>query len=63
MGGYPHLAQVISADIDRLGQLRPGDPVRFRRVEVAEARAIDAADRLARAGWLARVRLIGRDDG
>jgi len=62
MGGYPHLAQVISADLDRLGQLRPGDRARFRRVEVAEARAIDAADRAERRRWLARVGAISRDD-
>ena len=32
MGGYPHVAHIISADLDRLGQLRPGDVIRFRRV-------------------------------
>ena len=47
MGGYLHLAHVIAADLDRLGQLRPGEPVRFRRVELSEARAIDRADREA----------------
>ncbi|MGH3095943.1 MAG: biotin-dependent carboxyltransferase family protein [Streptosporangiales bacterium] len=30
-GGYPVLAVVCSADLDRAGQLRPGQPVRFRR--------------------------------
>ena len=30
MGGYPHVAHVISADLDRLGQLKPGDTVAFR---------------------------------
>jgi biotin-dependent carboxylase-like uncharacterized protein len=39
VGGYPRVAHVISADLDRIGRLRPGDPVRFRRVTPAEARS------------------------
>jgi antagonist of KipI len=46
MGGYPHVAQVISSDLDRLGQLRPGDCLTFRAVTLEEARH---ADRTARA--------------
>lgn len=46
MGGYPHVGQVISADLDRLGQLRPGDSVRFCRVDLVEARALDLASRI-----------------
>jgi 5-oxoprolinase (ATP-hydrolysing) subunit C len=56
MGGYLHLAHVISADLDRLGQLRPGDPITFRRVEVEEARQIDRRRRLELARWLALIR-------
>lgn len=41
MGGYPHVGQVIAADVDRLGQLRPGQCVRFERIGVEEARAIN----------------------
>ena len=41
MGGYPHVAHVISADLDRLGQLKPGDVVAFRRVTLEEARLLD----------------------
>lgn len=37
IGGYPKIAHVIQADLDRLGQLRPGDRVRFVRVAPAEA--------------------------
>ncbi|GAB3021381.1 hypothetical protein GCM10011376_21790 [Nocardioides flavus (ex Wang et al. 2016)] len=33
-GGYPVVAVVVDADVDRAAQLRPGDPVRFRWVEV-----------------------------
>ena len=29
IGGYPQIATVIAADLDRLGQLRPGDTIRF----------------------------------
>jgi allophanate hydrolase subunit 2 len=49
MGGYPHVAHVIAADLDRLGQARPGDMLSFARVELAEARALDRAQR----EWLA----------
>jgi len=31
-GGYPKIANVISADFYRLGQLRPGDRLRFKEV-------------------------------
>jgi allophanate hydrolase subunit 2 len=37
VGGYPVIATVVSADLGVLGQLRPGDPVRFERVDLAEA--------------------------
>lgn len=37
IGGYPKVAQVISADLDALGQLRPGQRVRFVAVSLAEA--------------------------
>lgn len=36
-GGYPKIANVIAADLGRLAQLRPGERLRFRRVEVGEA--------------------------
>ena len=41
IGGYPKVAHVIRADLDRLGQLRPGEAVRFLPVtpEMAEALA------------------------
>jgi len=37
IGGYPRIAQVISADLDRLGQLRPGQSVCFPRVSLEDA--------------------------
>jgi len=36
-GGYPKIANVISADIHRVGQLRPRDQVRFAEVSIPEA--------------------------
>jgi antagonist of KipI len=39
-GGYPKIANVISADFHSLGQLRPRDEIRFERVERETARAL-----------------------
>jgi 5-oxoprolinase (ATP-hydrolysing) subunit C len=37
IGGYPKIAQVIRADLDLLGQCRPGDSLRFVEVELDQA--------------------------
>jgi KipI family sensor histidine kinase inhibitor len=37
VGGYPVVGCVISADLPALGQLGPGDPVRFVEVDLEEA--------------------------
>ncbi len=39
-GGYPKIANVISADLHSLGQLRPRDAIRFERIEMSEARSL-----------------------
>ena len=36
-GGYPRIAQVISADLPVCGQRRPGSSIRFRQVSMSEA--------------------------
>ena len=36
-GGYPQIACVISADLPRVGQLRPHDRVRFEKVSIEQA--------------------------
>jgi biotin-dependent carboxylase-like uncharacterized protein len=36
-GGYPKIANVIAADLPRVGQLRPRDEVRFQSVKIPEA--------------------------
>ena len=51
-GGYPKIANVIAADMYRVGQLRPRDEVRFAEVSVAEAiEALRAQDRWLHDIW------------
>ena len=55
IGGYPKIAQVISADIDFLGQLRPGDTVRFEEASLEQAEQA-YRERWARLHtWLVRI--------
>ena len=61
MGGYPHVAHVVSADLDRVGQLSPGDQIQFRPVALASARELDVAARLAHRALLVRVASLARD--
>jgi antagonist of KipI len=56
IGGYPKVAQVITADADQLGQLRPGDRVRFRRVSLDEAERAYREKRRELREWLTRLR-------
>jgi allophanate hydrolase subunit 2 len=65
MGGYPHVAHVIAADLDRIGQARPGQTLRFARVELAEAIEIDRMRRqhLAARDLRLRVASLGAVDG
>lgn len=60
IGGYPKIAHVIRADLDRLAQLRPGDRVRFMRVTFEEAERA-ARERVAvLKEWLTRLRIADR---
>jgi antagonist of KipI len=56
IGGYPKVAQVIAADLDRLGQLRPGSPVTFVEVGLEEAEAAWRERQRELGRWLARLR-------
>lgn len=47
-GGYPKIANVIGADLHRLGQLRPRDEFRFERIPLAVARSL----------WIEQERLL-----
>lgn len=46
-GGYPRLGQVIAADLWKLAQLRPGDPLVFVPTDLARARALQHAQAMA----------------
>lgn len=50
-GGYPKIANVIAADMHRIGQLRPREQVRFTEVAIAEA--IESVREQEK--WLARI--------
>lgn len=39
-GGYPKIASVISADLDKMGQTKPADKISFKRVSLSEARRL-----------------------
>ena len=41
-GGYPRIATVVSADLARVGQVRPGDVLRFQRISLGQAHAARA---------------------
>ena len=57
IGGYPHVAHVITADLDRLAQLRPGSVVTFEPIPLATARHLDQIRRQTQAQWQARLAL------
>jgi 5-oxoprolinase (ATP-hydrolysing) subunit C len=54
IGGYPKVAHVIAADLDALGQLRPGTEVRFERVTLDEGRDIALSQHRLQQKWLMR---------
>ncbi len=61
-GGYPKIATVISADLGRLAQSRPGAVLRFAavtRAQAVSARRAQAADLVA---FQANVRAVGSAD-
>jgi antagonist of KipI len=60
IGGYPKIAHVIRADLDWLGQLRPGQRVRFMQVKQDQARERwrEEHGRLLR--WVLRLQAGGR---
>jgi antagonist of KipI len=51
-GGYPKIANVIGADLHRLGQLRPRVEIRFERTSLAVARSL----------WIEQERLLNNPD-
>ena len=58
IGGYPKLFQVIQADLDRIGQLRPDDSVTFKVVSLEAAQILHQQRQALLAEWTARLRLM-----
>jgi biotin-dependent carboxylase-like uncharacterized protein len=56
IGGYPKIAQVVSADLDKLAQLRPGEVIRFERVTLDVAEMLYRAKQAELREWLTRLR-------
>jgi antagonist of KipI len=57
IGGYPKVGQVISADLDELGQLRPGDRIRFVRVRLEDAEGLYRQKHADLHEWTTRLRV------
>jgi antagonist of KipI len=57
IGGYAKIAQVIAADLDAVGQLRPGQHVRFETVDHATAETAWQARQAELRSWQTRLRL------
>jgi antagonist of KipI len=57
IGGYPKIAQVISADLDLLGQLRPDDSLRFARVDLQEAESLYRRRQMNLREWITRLQV------
>jgi antagonist of KipI len=55
IGGYPKIAHVIAADMDAVGQLRPGDTVRFQKATESAAEDAAARQREELRRWLRRI--------
>ncbi len=62
IGGYPKIAHVIRADLDRLAQLRPGGAARFRQVVDDEATRAWTERSAALREWLLRLRIAATLD-
>jgi biotin-dependent carboxylase-like uncharacterized protein len=56
IGGYPKIAHVISADMDVLGQVRPGDRVRFTGISLEEAATVYLEKQRRLHEWIVRLR-------
>lgn len=61
IGGYPKIGQVISADLDLLGQLRSGERVCFQCGSLAEAERLFRAKQAEVRAWVLRIRTAVSD--
>jgi allophanate hydrolase subunit 2 len=55
IGGYPKIAQVISVDLDKLGQLRPGDSIRLSLDSLEEAENLFREKQAELDEWVTRL--------
>ena len=62
LGGFVCPAVVVNAELWKLGQLRPGDTVRFHRLSLAQAAEREAALEAALCGKAARLPAVPMDD-
>ena len=60
-GGYPKIATVISVDLPLLALRRPGDPVRFSLVSVAEAESLARSEEARIRALLAAIVPLAED--
>ena len=56
IGGYPKIAQVIRADLDLLGQIRPGTKLTFVQTTLDDAERRYRAQQAELSAWATRVR-------
>lgn len=57
-GGYAKIATVISADLPRVGRMRPGDSLTFRAVGVEEAEALRRRQEQTVAAWIRAIHRV-----
>jgi biotin-dependent carboxylase-like uncharacterized protein len=57
IGGYPKIAVLCDADIDALGQMRPGDRVNFEAVDLEAAESARRYRQTQMDEWLTRIRI------
>jgi biotin-dependent carboxylase-like uncharacterized protein len=62
IGGYPKIAQVITADLDKLGQLRPNDGIHFVKVNLDEAESLYRQKQAEMREWLTRLHETSLDN-
>ncbi len=58
VGGYPKIAVVSDADMDALGQLRPGDRVHFEAIDLDGAGVAAGERQSILHEWLTRIRIF-----
>lgn len=60
MGGYPKIAAVIAPDLWRIAQARPGDHLRFERIDLSQAADAERDEADMFAGWQAALADVAR---